>query len=70
MDFDLDAETKILDEVSITLPSKDEACDSSDENQLQACLTVLLMNLQTKLPNIIGALSGSQSSGSMDVEGF
>lgn len=70
LDFDLDAETKILDEVSITVPSKDEACDSSDENQLQACLTVLLMNLQTKLPNIIGALSGSQSSGSMDVEGF
>ncbi|MBR6796401.1 MAG: hypothetical protein IKM53_03515 [Clostridia bacterium] len=70
LDFDLDAETKILDEVSITLPSKDEACDSSDENQLQACLTVLLMNLQTKLPNIIGALGGIQSSGSMHVEGF
>lgn len=59
LDFDLNLETKTLDEVSITLPSKDDACDISDTNQLQSTLMVLLMNMQTKLPNIVGALGGA-----------
>lgn len=56
LDFDLSFKTERLDSAAITLPSKENACDISDENQLQAAVTVLIMNLQTKFPDLFAGL--------------